>query len=138
MTWTNSPQYLKGIQKIRAMSPEDKAVTQTLVNELSGIYAGADMQKQLQAMRLASDVKRMDRHADLSERRFDLSSTLRQGEHDLKQEAYKVNKDEMQTAENLGWANIGLSGIAGYSDMKYKKKQAKVLQDIATDLYGSK
>jgi hypothetical protein len=138
MGWTNSPQYLKGIQKIRAMSPEKKAVTQTLVNELGGIYAGADMQKQLQAMRIASDVKRQDRHADISERKFDLSSTLRQGEFDLAEDAYKNNKSDMRTAENLGWGNVALSGLTGYANMRHKKKQSKTLADIATSLYGRK
>jgi hypothetical protein len=57
MSWFESPQYLKSIQKIRAMPPEDKAVTKTLVDELSGLYAGADMQKQLQAMRFATQKK---------------------------------------------------------------------------------
>ena len=44
----------------------------------------------------------------------------------------------MNTAENLGWGNIGLSALSGYADMTQRKKRAKTLQDIATGLYGSK
>ena len=123
MTWLNSPQYLKGIQKIRAMSPEDKAITQTLVNQLHGRFADADMRKQLSSMRQASMNKRMDRDVELSEKSLD-----------LRKDAIDFRGDQGQTAENLGWANIALSGLSGYADMKNRKKLGKSLQDFA-ELY---
>ena len=132
MTWTDSPQYLKGIQKIRAMSPEKKAVTQTLVNELSAMYAGEDMQKQLTAMRQASTDKARDRSYEMGRGRLDLSRTLGEGELDLAREGIKYAKDEADTAETLGYLNIGLSGVSGLSDIHHKKKQTKLLESLAS------
>jgi hypothetical protein len=127
MGWTDSPQYLKGIQKIRAMSPEDKAVTQTLVNELHGLYADQDMRKQLGAMKQATMNKRMDRDVALGERRLG-----------MKQDAYDFEKDQSKTAENLGWGNMALSGLAGFADMQNRKKHAKNIEGLAKDVYGRK
>ena len=132
MGWQNSPQYLKGIQKIRAMSPEKKAVTQTLVNELSGMYAGDDMRKQLNAMRQATVDKAHDRSYEMGRDRLDLSRTLGEGGLDLTRKGIDYAKGEADTAENLGYLNIGLSGLAGISDMHYKKKQTKLLESLAS------
>ena len=123
MSWLNSPQYLKGIQKIRAMSPEDKAITQTLVNSLHGRYADADMRKQLNSMRQAAMNKRMDRSLELSEGRLD-----------LEKDAMDFGEGQNQTAENLGWANIALSGLTGYADMKNRKKLGVSIQDIIKNI----
>lgn len=123
MSWLNSPQYLKGIQKIRAMSPEDKAITQTLVNSLHGRYADADMRKQLNSMRQASMNKRIDRDLELANERLD-----------LKEDAVDFRGDQNKTAENLGWANIALSGLTGYADMKNKKKLGVSIQDIIKNI----
>ena len=126
MGWIDSPQYLKGIQKIQAMSPEDKAVTQTLVNELHGIYADVDMRKQLAAMNQASRSKQMDRHYDLSKERLGMREDIQDFE-----------KDQLKTAEGLGWGNIALSGLSGYADMYHKKKQSKGLQNIIKSISGT-
>ena len=119
------------------MSPEKKAVTQTLIDELSGMYAGEDMRKQLQSMKIASGVKEQDRNVDMTGRKIDLNETLRQGEFDLDKKAYKNTKDELNTAENLGYLNIGLSGLTGLGAMHQKKKKAKTLEDIAKEISRS-
>ena len=120
MTWFESPQYMKGIQKIKSMSPEDKAVTQTLVNELHGLYADADMRKQLGAMRQAAQNKRMDRSLELSGGRLG-----------LREDAFDMQMGQNRTAENLGWGNIALSGLTGYADMQNRKKLGRSLDRIA-------
>jgi hypothetical protein len=151
MSWFESPQYLKSIQKIRAMPPEDKAVTQTLVDELSGLYAGADMQKQLQAMRFATQKKsredelRVQRgRLDLSKQGLgiskdylDLSGELRGRRQALAEEEFDYGKDAADTAQNLGWANIGLSGLFGYQGMRDKKKEAQRWKTLMEQAYGS-
>ena len=106
------------------MNPEDKAVTQTLVNELHGLYADADMRKQLGAMRQASMDKRMDRSLELGEGRLGMTEDI-----------YDFQKGQYKTAENLGWGNIALSGLAGYADMQHKKKLSGSLQDFIQKNY---
>ena len=130
MGWFESPQYLKNIQKIRAMGPEDKAVTQTLVDELAGLYAGADMQKQLQSMRIASDVKEGERAENLASKRLDLSGELGRRRLGMAERDIDYSEGANRTAEMLGWGNIGLSGLSGYLNMRDKKKQAARTQSL--------
>ena len=158
MSWFESPQYMKNIQKIKAMSPEDKALTQTLVDELDGMYADKDMKKQLQSMRDATTSKRMDRRAELGRSRLDLSGELGRGRLDLRGElgrkrldlnqltgqqgldmrsnVYDFEKDQNDTAELLGYGNIALSGLRGYADMQYRKKLADELTGLGKKWYG--
>jgi len=136
MTWFESPQYMKAIQKIKSMSPEDKAVTQTLVNELHGLYADADMRKQLQAMRIAAADKQRDRNYELSRERLDLAGELGRGRQGMAEDAYDFQKGQNRTAENLGWGNIALSGLRGYGDMKYRKKLSEELRGLSAKAYG--
>ena len=131
MSWFESPQYMKGIQKIKRMSPEDKAVTQTLVDELLGLYADADMRKQLGAMRQASTDKAMDRSYELSRDRLDLAGELGGSRLDMNEDVLDFEKDQHDTAETLGWLNIGASGLRGYADMKNRKKMAKQWNSLA-------
>jgi hypothetical protein len=151
MTWFQSPQYLKSIQKIRAMGPEDRAVTQTLVDELSGLYAGADMQKQLQAMRFATGKKaeederrlqgqRLDLSKEglgLSREYLDLSGELRGRRQALAEKEFDYGRDAADTAQLYGWGNIGLSGLSGYLNMRDKKKRAGQIKSLMKQAYGS-
>jgi len=132
MGWTNSPQYLKHLQKIRSMNPEKRAVTQGLIDELSGIYAGADMQKQLEAMKVAATEKNRERSLGLAEKRLDYRSDLSDQKHDLARKTYRHEKNMGDTAEILGWANIPVSGLVGYGQYKHKQK----LTDRYTGLAG--
>jgi hypothetical protein len=130
MGWTNSPQYLKHLQKIRSMNPEKRAVTQGLVDELSGIYAGADMQKQLAAMKTAATEKSRERSLGLAQQRLDYREDLEGDRYDLAKKTYRHEKDMGDTAEILGYANIPLAGLTGYGQYKHKQK----LTDLYTGL----
>lgn len=129
-----SPQYLKGIRKIQSMQPEDRAVTQHLIDSLSGAYAGADMAKQLQAMKAASLEKERERSLDLAGRRLDLAKTLGEGRLGLQKDYADTRRSENKTAENLGYANLALSGLTGYTDYRNKKNLTKKLSRLV-DLY---
>lgn len=118
--WQGSPQYLKHLRKIQNMDPSRKAITRGMIDDLTGMYAGADMQRQLQAMRQASV-------EDERESRLDLM----QGRHDLAKKQYEHQEDVDRTAEILGYANIPLAALSGYGDMKSKKKMAGLYQGLA-------
>ncbi|GAH00188.1 unnamed protein product [marine sediment metagenome] len=126
-SWTNSPQYLKGIQKIRGIDPSKRAVTQTLVNELEGLYAGEEMQKQIRAQQIAL---RGDRQ----------KHNIKMGEKDIALSEKNIDfmKDSSNTAELLGYGNIALSGYMGYSDMKQKKEEADWYRSLMERAYPSK
>ena len=128
--WTGSPQYLKHLQKIRSMSPERRAVTQGMIDELGSVYADADMQKQLAAMKSAAIGKSQERALELGGERLAAKRELSEGRYDLRKDTYEHQKDMSDTAEILGWGNIGLSGLVGYGDMKHKKKMTKLYQGL--------
>jgi len=130
MGWFESPQYMKNIQKIRAMSPEDKAVNQVLINELHSLYADADMRKQLSAMHQATIDKARERDLELSQGRLDLSRELGNERLGLAQNEYDFQKDQNRTAEALGYGNIALSGLRGYIDMRNRKKLSGQIQSL--------
>ena len=128
--WTGSPQYLKHLQKIRSMGPEKRAVKAGMIDELASAYADADMRKQLMAMKSAAIGKSQERALELGRERLETGRELSEGQYDLRKDIYRHDKDMSDTAEILGWGNIGLSGLLGYGDMKHKKKMAELYQGL--------
>ena len=137
MSWFESPQYMKNLQKIKSMSPEDKAVNQVLIDEMHGMYADADMRKQLNAMRQSTVDTSRTRAYELAKDRQELSGELGTRRLDMAQDAYKFDKDQNKTAEMLGYGNIGLAGLSGYADMVNRKKLSGQLSSLI-DLYGKR
>ena len=135
MAWFESPQYLKGIQKLRNMDPSRAAVTQVLLDELGGLYAQDDIQKQVQASRMALRRDAQDKSIDLGGRRLELSGELGRGELDISKKNIDFMKKSGGTAEALGYGNIFLSGLAGYSDMKRKKEEAAWFKNLMERAY---
>jgi len=131
MKWENSPQYLKSIRKIQAMDPQDRAIASTLIDELDAMYAGQDMKNQLQAMRSAALEKERDRRYNLAKESFDYQKQMGETELDMAKDAQKYAKNQMKTAQNLGWANVGLSGLFGASDLMNKRGMAKKYKSLA-------
>ena len=134
MKWKNSPQYLKGIQRIKAMDPQDRAVASTLIGELDSLYADRDMKEQLRAMDAAALGKERDRQYDLSKERFEFSKKMGEADLGMAKDARSFMKDSQKTAENLGWANVGLSGLFGVSDMMEKRKKANRYESLMEKL----
>ena len=137
MSWFESPQYMKNLQKIKSMSPEDKAVNQVLIDQMHGMYADADMRKQLNAMRQSTVDTSRTRAYELAKDRQELSGELGTRRLDMAQDAYKFDKDQNKTAEMLGYGNIGLAGLSGYADMVNRKKLSGQLSSLI-DLYGKR
>lgn len=92
-----------------------------MVNSLHGRFAGADMRKQLDSMRQAAMERAMDRDYDLA-----------RGHLGHEADTYGFEKDKGDTAETLGWVNIGLSGLEGYAEMMNKRKEAKQKISLAS------
>ena len=130
-TFYESPQYLKGIRKIQALGPEDRAITQHLVDSLAASYAGEDMARQLQAMKAASLEKERERNLALREGSLALDTNLGEGRLNLANKAYNTERNQNITAQNLGWANMGLSALSGYSDYRNKKNLTSTLNRLA-------
>jgi len=128
---------MKNLQKIKSMSPEDKAVNQVLIDEMHGMYADADMRKQLNAMRQSTVDTSRTRAYELAKDRQELSGELGTRRLDMAQDAYKFDKDQNKTAEMLGYGNIGLAGLSGYADMVNRKKLSGQLSSLI-DLYGKR
>ena len=131
MSWFESPQYMKNLQKIKSMSPEDKAVNQVLIDEMHGMYADADMRKQLDAMRQSTIDTSRTRAYELAKERQDFAGNIGTQKLNMAQDEYDFDKSQNKTAEMLGYGNIGLAGLRGYADMVNRKKLAGQLTGIS-------
>jgi hypothetical protein len=137
MGWFESPQYLKSIQKIKSMSPEDRAVTQTLADELSGLYAGEDQQKQIQAINFAIGKKAREDDRRLQSGRLDLSKKGL----GLSREGLELDRDYLGlSGERLGLKRdyLDLSGEMRGRRQALAEKEFDYAKDEAdtAQLYG--
>lgn len=121
MNFMNDPAYQRAIQKIAALSPEDRAVLDTV--QADEAFAADDMRKQISAMAAAADKSRSRRSLSLSNKRLDRNVGLAN-------ERLDYAKKQDATAEGLGWANIGLSGVTGAADLHGKRKRAKQFDEL--------
>jgi hypothetical protein len=135
--WLNNPRYQKAVLKMARMDPTRKAILDTVIADEA--FADAEMRNRLAMMRLAAQKTANKRNLSLNERRIG----LREGELQFKkdradvgygiaEERFDIAKDDADLAEKLGYANIGLSGLRGYTDLKEKQRKTKQLQGLAS------
>ena len=116
------------------MDPQDRAVASTLISELDSVYADKDMKDQLAAMRAAAVEKEQDRRYDLAKEGFEFSKQMGEADLSMAKDAIKYGKNQNDTAENLGYWNMGLSGLFGATDLMKKRNMAKKYKSLA-ELY---
>ena len=135
--WLNNPRYQKAVQKMARLDPTRKAILDTVIADEA--FADADMRNRLAMMQLAAQKTANQRNIGLNERRIG----LQEGElafkkdradvgYDMASDKFRMDRNDANLAENLGYANIGLSGLRGYTDLKEKKRKTKQLQDLAS------
>jgi hypothetical protein len=132
--WENSPQYLKNLQKIRALPPDRKAIVQDLVNSLGAAYADRDMQKRLESIRAAATERQRAGNLALANRRLATQKALTERGFDLEQDRIDEEGRTNKIAEGLGYGNIFASGLSGVGDLYQKRKQAKFYKRLARRL----
>ena len=135
--WLNNPRYQRAVQKMARLDPTRKAILDTVIADEA--FADQDMRKRLAMMQLAAQKTAHQRNIGLNERRIG----LQEGElafkkdradvgYDMASDKFRMDRNDANLAENLGYANIGLSGLRGYTDLKEKKRKTKQLQDLVS------
>lgn len=125
MNWEHSPQRQKALQKIEAMSGDNKALTRILTSQLATKYAGQDIAKEIEALRMAATDTERERNLQLNEQRLG-----------LRRDMLNLDKKSGREAEVLGWGNIGTSTLFGIGDLYQKRQQAKQLEDLSKFIRG--
>jgi len=113
----NSPGYQRMVQRMGRLGPEQKAIFDTI--EADEVYANQEMRQYLQGIRLANDRTARDRDYSLRTRDADW------------------RKDQADKAQKVGWANVGIGGLAGIGDYMNKRKETKHLKTLA-GIWGKK
>jgi len=121
MNYKDNPRYQRFLAKYMTLSPDRKALLDTAI--LDQNFADQDMRKELQGIKLASQKQQQDRSVDLNDRRFHANQ-------DYRNETMDFQDDQMDKAEMLGMANLGLTGYFGYQDMKRRKEREGQVQDL--------
>lgn len=133
--WLNNPRYQKAVQKMARLDPTRKAIMDTVIADEA--FADRDMRNRLAMMQLAAQKTANQRNIGLNERRIG----LQEGElafkkdradvgYDMALDRFRMDRSDANLAENLGYANMGLSGLRGYTDLKEKKRKTKQLNEL--------
>ena len=117
------------------LDPTRRAILDTVIADEA--FADEEMRNRLAMMTLAARKQQQNRNLTLNEGEMSYRKDRADARHGLASEKFNIAKDDADLAENLGYANIGLSGLRGYTDLREKKRKTKALRDLAS-LYGSK
>lgn len=121
--WTESPRYQRAMQRLARMSPEQKAILNTM--SLDETFAGEEMRRKVKSMQLAADKEARARSLKLGERRLG-----------LKERAFKFTKRQLPITTAISGAGVITSGYLGYQKMMADTERARQLRHI-TGLYGT-
>ena len=135
--WLNNPRYQKAILKMSRMDPTRQAIVDTVIADET--FADQEMRNRLAMMRLAAQKTANERSLSLGEGRLALGEKRlafdkqrADARYDLAGEKFDIGKDDSATAQNIGWVNLGVSGLQGYNELKEKKRKAKRDEDLAS------
>jgi len=108
MDYTQTPRYQKYIQKLQAMTPDQKAVLNSVMGDES--MANDEIRKQIQGMQMAANKKSQTENIGLRRKATDAITALSREELDY-------SRGQSRTAEGLGLLNLGASTALGYKRM---------------------
>jgi len=133
--WLNNPRYQKAVQKMARLDPTRRAILDTVIADTA--FADQDMRNRLALMNLEARKLSQTRDIDLREKQMALNKQRADQNYNLAQNQMDFSKDEADTAENLGWFNIGTGALGGLGELAQKKRQEKMYRGLA-DLYSKR
>lgn len=111
--FTKTPAYQRSLQRLRRMSPEQRAVFSSL--SLSKSFADKEMRKKVRSMNLAADKEARQASLELGERRLG----LRTREHEFA-------KKQILPATLIGLGQVGLGVATGLERRKTAQEMARL------------
>lgn len=133
------PRYQRAIRKRYNVDPRDRAIPMTddIVSKFGAEQAGREVYGLGRGAELENRASRIDlakQRQDLAERRFET-------EIDLFNKGMGLKRDQISSQDTLGKlglgigaANVGLSGLGAYQDIKQAELESSRYQEIADSL----
>ena len=111
--FSTDPRYQRAIQRLRRMSPDQRAVFNTMALDES--FASDEMRKKLQSMQLAADKEARETSVELGKRSLG-----------LQKREIKFAKKQEPIATTLAIAEAGMDVYKGYQERKSSQELARL------------
>ena len=116
----NNPQYQRAVQIMSRMDPSRRAILDTVIADKH--FASEEMRNKLMLMKMGYEKERGKKSHKLAKRRLDTSMDLQRRGLDIEEGYVDYLGDRADTANMLGWGNIGISGLRGYAELQDKQQ----------------
>ena len=131
----NNPQYQRALQIYSRFDPTRKALVDTVIADTQ--FASKEMRDKLTLLKMGMAEKQRERTYELAEEGFDIRKGLEERGLDIRERGLDIEydyrdslSDQESESDLLGWANIGISGLEGWSDLQRKKRRAEQMQSL--------
>lgn len=115
MDIARDPRYQEAIQRIMAMSPEQRAVLSSA--SVDKRFGSEAMRRRIAGMK--AEATRRAREQDIG---------LRRGMLGLEERKFKAYKSELPSLKRLGYAEVGVAGLTGLGGLMMQRSQAQNLE----------
>ena len=122
MSLENSPRYMRAMQKINRLGPEELALFRNVTADPA--FASENIRKRLQSM-----ITRTGR--DSRERNFALRKEMAGSRRAMADRSQSYNKGQSSKALGLGIGNLALSAASGAAERKRTKEIMAILKERA-------
>ena len=117
----DDPRFQRTLQKMRAMSPESKAIFNSAAAAES--FAGKEAAKQLRLLQMGNDLRNR-------RRRFNINMDYKKGASHLRDRALSHTKRQAKFENILGALNVGATGLLSHMKNKQNLRQARRTNEL--------
>ena len=110
----NNPRYQRAIQKLRRMTPDQRAVLDSAFIDQQ--FAESHMGKVLNSMNIEANRKRRKSSVETARRQLD-----------RRQRAYEFGKKDRRMSNIIGAAGLGVNMYSGFADRAYNRRIADMI-----------
>ena len=134
MNFQNSPRYMKALQKLARMGPDQRAIFDAAI--LHGQFADEDMRRMLMGMRDASTNLARERQLSTGAERLGLRRRAFRAGTGLRKRERKFLGRQRVGSEILAGAGAVTDFVLGYRDLENKKRLAKKYRNLIPYIYS--
>jgi hypothetical protein len=132
MDFTDDPRYQTLVQKMAIMSPEKRAIVNSLRANLDSSFAGLQAKQDLSMLGTAVDLERMRNSLGLQKQQVALQKSRLATDLALRRGQAALDRPSIMQ-DVLGLTQVGLAGGLGYLNMQEGQKQAAIQAQMIAD-----
>ena len=117
----DDPRFQRTLQKLRAMTPESKAIFDA--GSAEAAWAKTNAAKRLRLMQIGNELRNR-------ERRFNITMDYQRGLAQQRKKAFRGRKRQERFANILGAAGVGISGLLSHKRNILNLRQARRTQQL--------